>query len=77
MLLYVPPPSYRITRSAALGEMSDRGLYDIFQAQFGAPGSPPFEAARAHFIVSEAGYAIASYLLQVGLCGACWRFSNV
>lgn len=35
-------------------------------AQFGAPGSPAFEAARRNFITSEAGYAIASFLLQVG-----------
>jgi hypothetical protein len=29
-------------------------------------GSPAFEAARSNFIASEAGYAIASFLLQVG-----------
>jgi hypothetical protein len=59
---------------AALGELSDRGLYDIFLTEFGAPGSPQFERARRNFIVSEAGYAIASYLLQVGGLGAvcCW-----
>lgn len=51
---------------AALGELSDHGLHDIFQAQFGPPGSPTFEAARRNFITSEAGYAIASFLLQVG-----------
>ncbi|GAX81982.1 hypothetical protein CEUSTIGMA_g9410.t1, partial [Chlamydomonas eustigma] len=49
---------------AALGELSDRGLYEIFQTEFGAANSPAFEAARRNFIVSEAGYAIASYLLQ-------------
>lgn len=56
---------------AALGELSDRGLYDIFLTEFGAPGSPQFERARRNFIVSEAGYAIASYLLQVGVKGLC------
>lgn len=60
------------TRSrAALGELSDRGLHDIFCAEFGAPGSAAFEAARENFIVSEAAYAVASYLLQVcaDVCG--------
>lgn len=55
---------------AALGEMSDKGLFDIFQSQFGPPGSPAFEAARQNFIASEAGYAIASFLLQVRMYGA-------
>eukprot|EP00798_Chlamydomonas_sp_ICE-L_P027721 gene27721-7367_t len=49
---------------AALGELSDRGLYEIFQNDFGAPGTPAFESARRNFIASEAGYAIASFLLQ-------------
>ena len=49
---------------AALGELSDRGLYEIFQTEFGAANSPAFERARHNFIISEAGYAIASYLLQ-------------
>uniref|UniRef100_A0A7R9V546 1-phosphatidylinositol 4-kinase n=1 Tax=Chlamydomonas euryale TaxID=1486919 RepID=A0A7R9V546_9CHLO len=49
---------------AGLGELSDRGLYEIFQSQFGAVGSPSFEAARHNFVISEAGYAIASFLLQ-------------
>jgi phosphatidylinositol kinase/protein kinase (PI-3 family) len=54
------------TRSrAAMGELSDRGLYEIFQAEFGQPNTPAFEAARRNFIISEAGYAIASFLLQV------------
>ena len=52
-----------------MGELSDKGLYDIFQSEFGAPGSPSFEEARRNFIVSEAGYAIVSFLLQVG--GGC------
>ena len=49
---------------AALGELSDRGLHDIFSAEFGAPGSAAFERARHAFIVSEAAYAVASFLLQ-------------
>ena len=44
---------------------------DHHQAEFGAPGSPVFEAARRNFIVSEAGYAIASFLLQVRRGGQC------
>ena len=56
---------------AALGELSDRGLHDIFAAEFGAPGSPAFERARENFIVSEAAYAVASYLLQVSLTIQC------
>lgn len=50
---------------AALGELSDRGLHDIFCHEFGPVGSPALERARENFIVSEAAYAIASYLLQV------------
>jgi hypothetical protein len=50
---------------AALGELSDRGLHDIFCSEFGAVGSETLERARENFIVSEAAYAIASYLLQV------------
>lgn len=49
---------------SALGETTDGGLYEIFSREFGAPGSPRFEAARHNFMVSEAGYAIASFLLQ-------------
>jgi hypothetical protein len=43
-------------------------VHTRLQAKFGAPGSPAFEAARHNFIVSEAGYAVASYLLQVRVC---------
>ncbi|EIE19821.1 phosphatidylinositol 3 and 4-kinase family protein, partial [Coccomyxa subellipsoidea C-169] len=49
---------------SGLGETADGGLYDIFRREFGAPGTPRFEAARQNFIVSEAGYAIACFLLQ-------------
>lgn len=49
---------------AALGETSDGGLYQIFQRVFGAPGSSRFESARRNFLLSEAGYAVASYILQ-------------
>eukprot|EP00898_Chlorokybus_atmophyticus_P009242 jgi/Chlat1/948/Chrsp108S01428 len=47
-----------------LGEQFDGGLYEIFQAEFGAVGSPSFEAARHNFIVSCAGYAVASLIIQ-------------
>lgn len=56
----VPEASSR----SALGETSDAGLYEIFQREFGAPGTESFEIARHNFILSSAGYAIASYLLQ-------------
>ncbi|KAK9821480.1 hypothetical protein WJX74_000721 [Apatococcus lobatus] len=49
---------------AGLGETADGGLLDIFQREFGTPGLPRFEAARHNFVISCAGYAVASYLLQ-------------
>ncbi|KHG20990.1 Phosphatidylinositol 4-kinase alpha -like protein [Gossypium arboreum] len=47
-----------------MGETTDGGLYEIFQQDFGPVGSPSFEAARRNFLVSSAGYAVASLLLQ-------------
>ncbi len=47
-----------------MGEMSDGGLYELYQQDFGPVGSPRFEEARNNFIVSSAGYAVASLLLQ-------------
>ncbi|KAH8969995.1 hypothetical protein BDL97_02G062700 [Sphagnum fallax] len=47
-----------------MGEMTDGGLYEIFQQDYGAVGSPSFEQARNNFLVSSAGYAVASLLLQ-------------
>lgn len=47
-----------------MGETTDGGLYEIFQQDYGPVGSPQFEAARDNFIVSSAGYAVASLLLQ-------------
>ncbi|CAH1431466.1 unnamed protein product [Lactuca virosa] len=47
-----------------MGETTDGDLYKIFQQDFGAVGSPSFEAARHNFIISGAGYAVASLLLQ-------------
>jgi phosphatidylinositol kinase/protein kinase (PI-3 family) len=58
------PIPFTLQSRAALGELNDRGLYDIFTSTFGPPGSAAFEAARHAFIISEAAYAIASYLLQ-------------
>eukprot|EP00250_Pteridium_aquilinum_P018106 c23946_g1_i1 orf=664-6876(+) len=53
------------TRSRSqMGEITDGGLYEIFQQEYGPVGSPQFEAARDNFIVSSAGYAVASLLLQ-------------
>ncbi|CAN6315544.1 unnamed protein product [Urochloa humidicola] len=47
-----------------MGETTDGGLLEIFQQDFGPVGSPSFEAAREMFMVSSAGYAVASLLLQ-------------
>ena len=47
-----------------MGDIADGGLFDIFQAEFGAAGSQAFEAARHNFIVSSAAYAVASLLVQ-------------
>ncbi|XP_050363023.1 phosphatidylinositol 4-kinase alpha 1 isoform X2 [Argentina anserina] len=53
------------TRSRSqMGETTDGGLYEIFQQDYGTVGSPSFEAARENFIISSAGYAVASLLLQ-------------
>nr|XP_009596635.1 phosphatidylinositol 4-kinase alpha 2-like [Nicotiana tomentosiformis] len=53
------------TRSRSqMGETTDGGLYEIFQQDYGPVGSPGFEAARENFIISSAGYAVASLLLQ-------------
>ncbi|XVF44923.1 hypothetical protein PTKIN_Ptkin02bG0162100 [Pterospermum kingtungense] len=53
------------TRSRSqMGETNDGGLYEIFQQDYGPVGSPSFEAARRNFIISSAGYAVASLLLQ-------------
>lgn len=53
------------TRSRSqMGETTDGGLYEIFQQDYGPVGSPSFEAARQNFIISSAGYAVASLLLQ-------------
>ncbi|CAM6105243.1 unnamed protein product [Calypogeia fissa] len=47
-----------------MADITDGGLLDNFQQDFGAIGSKTFEAARENFIVSSAGYAVASLLLQ-------------
>ncbi|KAK9840723.1 hypothetical protein WJX81_000166 [Elliptochloris bilobata] len=49
---------------SALGETADGGLAEIFRRKFGEPGSRRFETARDNFIASEAGYAVACFLLQ-------------
>ncbi|EOA36778.1 hypothetical protein CARUB_v10008074mg [Capsella rubella] len=53
------------TRSRSqMGETNDGGLYEIFQQNFGPVGSTTFETARENFLISSAGYAVASLLLQ-------------
>ncbi|XP_057550570.1 phosphatidylinositol 4-kinase alpha 1 [Amaranthus tricolor] len=53
------------TRSRSqMGETNDGGLYEIFQQDYGPVGTPSFEAARENFLISSAGYAVASLLLQ-------------
>lgn len=47
-----------------MGELTDGGLFEIFQQDFGPVGTPAFEAAREMFMISSAGYAVASLLLQ-------------
>ncbi|XP_042066521.1 phosphatidylinositol 4-kinase alpha 1-like isoform X1 [Salvia splendens] len=47
-----------------MGETTDGGLYEIFQQDFGPVGSRSFETARDNFLISSAGYAVASLLLQ-------------
>ncbi|KAH7425180.1 hypothetical protein KP509_11G043500 [Ceratopteris richardii] len=47
-----------------MGETTDGGLYEVFQQDYGPVGSPRFESARDNFVVSSAGYAVASLLLQ-------------
>ena len=49
---------------AQLGEVTDGGLLDVFQHEFGLPGSARFEAARRCLIESSAAYAVVSYILQ-------------
>nr|GEZ23782.1 phosphatidylinositol 4-kinase alpha 1 [Tanacetum cinerariifolium] len=44
-----------------MGDLIDGGLYEMFQQEFGAIGSANFEAARHNFIISSAGYAVASF----------------
>lgn len=61
---------------AALGELSDRGLHDIFCSEFGPVGSPEMERARENFILSEAAYAVASYLLQVCCLSAIVQYDS-
>ncbi|KAL6909487.1 hypothetical protein ACP4OV_001768 [Aristida adscensionis] len=47
-----------------MGETTDGGLLEIFQQDYGPVGSPSFETAREMFLISSAGYAVASLLLQ-------------
>ena len=63
-----------------MGETNDGGLYEIFQQDYGPVGSPSFEAARDNFIISSAGYAVASLLLQpkdIDITGICCLTSKL
>lgn len=48
---------------AELGEVSDGGLSAIFARRYGPPGGARYERARDRLVRSEAGAAVASYLL--------------
>ncbi|KAI3738676.1 hypothetical protein L2E82_28758 [Cichorium intybus] len=49
-----------------IGETTtDGGLYEIFQQDYGPVGSPGFQSAHENFIISSAGYVVASLLLQL------------
>jgi phosphatidylinositol 4-kinase len=47
-----------------MGLMTDGGLLEYYEQVYGPVGSDGFERARNNFIVSSAGYAVASLLLQ-------------
>jgi len=47
-----------------LGEVCDGGLLEVFRSRYGAVGEATFEEAREAFLVSAAGYAVASYILN-------------
>lgn len=47
-----------------MGLMTDGGLLEYYEQAYGPVGSDGFERARNNFIVSSAGYAVASLLLQ-------------
>eukprot|EP00850_Spirogloea_muscicola_P004369 SM000018S03734 [mRNA] locus=s18:1165042:1171898:- [translate_table: standard] len=53
------------TRSRAqIAEVADGGLREVWETEYGLPGSTTYEDARTAFLVSSAGYAVASLLLQ-------------
>eukprot|EP00850_Spirogloea_muscicola_P004600 SM000020S05950 [mRNA] locus=s20:31457:38873:+ [translate_table: standard] len=53
------------TRSRAqIAEVTDGGLREVWETEYGLPGSTTYEEARTAFLVSSAGYAVASLLLQ-------------
>ena len=67
-----PPPKHP---RPPQGEMFDGGLFEIFQHEFGMPGSRRFEATRAAFLESTAAYSVATYILwaKARCCTAAWR----
>ncbi len=50
-----------------MGETADGGMYDVFCRDYGAPGSPRFEAARLNFIRSCAGWGCYCPTFSVSL----------
>lgn len=63
-LLYICQVVPNTRSRSQMGETTDGGLFEIFQQDYGPVGSSSFEAARQNFIISSAGYAVASLLLQ-------------
>lgn len=63
LLLQVVPNSR--SRSQIGETTTDGGLYEIFQQDYGPVGSPGFQSAHENFIISSAGYVVASLLLQL------------
>lgn len=63
-LLYICQVVPNTRSRSQMGETTDGGLFEIFQQDYGPVGSASFEAARQNFIISSAGYAVASLLLQ-------------
>ena len=48
-----------------IGKEGSASLYEYFVEKFGMENSEPYEKAKKNFIESLAGYAIASYMLQI------------
>lgn len=51
--------------SNQIGKATACSLRDYYISRFGPPSSAAFQRAQRNFILSCAGYAVTSYLLQV------------